>query len=53
MGAVFDERLKQAKLATKDDFSDFIKKNTYFDEEIDINKIVTSNKTRHLWAEKN
>ena len=49
----FGERLKQAKLATKDDIADFVKK-TYFDEKlININKKVTSNKARHLEAGKN
>ena len=40
--------MKQAKLVTKDDFADFVKK-TYFDKKlINIYQNFTSNKTRHV-----
>ena len=52
MGATFDETLKQAKSATKDDIDDFVKR-TYFDKKLkSINKKVTSNKTKRLETEK-
>ena len=48
----FAERLKQTKLATKGDIVDFVKE-TYFDWELmNINSKVTSNKTKHVEAEK-
>ena len=44
----FAARLAQAKLATKTDIVDFVKK-AYFDEKlININRKVTLNKTRHV-----
>ena len=44
----FAVRLKEAKLSTKKDIVDFIKK-TDFDKKLkNINKKVISNKTRHL-----
>ena len=50
-GAIFDERLKQAKLTTKTDIAVFITK-TYFDGKLkNINKKVTSNKKKHLEAD--
>ena len=42
----FAERLKQTKLTTKDDITDFVKE-TYFDEKLrNINAKATSNKTK-------
>ena len=42
----------KAKLATKNDIADFLKK-TIFDEKLkEINKEVTTNKTKHVAAEK-
>ena len=47
MAENFEERLKQTKLKTKDEFVDFAEK-IYFDEKLkNINKKVTSNKTKH------
>ena len=47
----FEERLKQAKLRTKNEFVDF-EENIYFDEKLkNINKKVTSNKTKHVEGE--
>ena len=48
----FAARLRQADLLSKNDINDFVKK-TYFDGKlININKKVTSNKTRHIEIEK-
>ena len=48
----FDERLIQEKSAAKYDIADFIKE-TYFDEKlINVNRKVTSNKAKHVRAEK-
>ena len=48
----FAERLKEANFASKKDIADFANK-TYFDEKLrSINKNVTSNKTKHVEAEK-
>ena len=49
----FDERIKQANIASKNDIADFVKK-TYFDKKnlLNINKKVTLNSTRHLEAKK-
>ena len=45
-------RLAQTKLATKDDIADFIKE-TDFDQKIkNLNKEVTSNKTKYVRVEK-
>ena len=42
----FAERLKQTKLTTKDDITDFVKE-TYFDEKLrNINTKATSNKAK-------
>ena len=47
----FEERLKQAKLRTKNEFVDFAEK-IYFDEKLqNINKKVTSNKTKDIEGE--
>ena len=48
----FAARLAQTKLATKDDIADFIKE-TDFDQKIkNLNKEVTSNKTKYVRVEK-
>ena len=47
----FAERLKQAKLTTKDDIADFIKKTNFDDKLKKINKQVTPNKTRNVEPE--
>ena len=48
----FAARLAQTKLATKDDIADFIKE-TDFDQKIkNINKEITSNKTKYVRVEK-
>ena len=53
MSENFDVRLKQAHLAGKSDIDDFVK-NTYFHQILKkVNKKVTSNKTKHVQAEKN
>ena len=47
----FGERLKQAKLRTKNEFVDVAEK-IYFDEKLkNINKKVTSNKTKDIEGE--
>ena len=44
--------MSQANLATKADIDDFVEK-TYFDDKLkNLNKKVTSNKTKYLEAEK-
>ena len=45
-------RLKQANSATKVDIADFVKKADFDKKPISINKKITSNKTKHLDAEK-
>ena len=51
-GTILDERLKQAKLATKTDITDFITK-TYFNNKLkNTNKQATSNKTKYLEVER-
>ena len=48
MKEIVDAKLKQAKLATKDDIADFLKK-AYFDDKLKtINKKVTFNKTKNV-----
>ena len=48
----FAARLAQTKLATKDDIADFIKE-TDFDQKIkNLNKEITSNKTKYVRVEK-
>ena len=50
MAENFEERFKQAKLKSKDDL--LILKKIYFDEKLkNINKKVTSNKTKHVEGE--
>ena len=52
MAENFAARLAQAKLATKNDIANFVKK-TYFDKKLkNINKKVTSNKTKNVLAKK-
>ena len=52
LGAIFEERLKQANLASKNDIALFLKK-IYFDEKLrNNNDKVTSNKIKHVQAEK-
>ena len=51
-GENFATRLAQAKLATKVDVVDFIKKNKFDDKLKKLNEKVTSNKTKHVEAEK-
>ena len=48
----FAGRIKQAKLATKSDIADFVKKTDFNDKLKCFNKKVTLNKTRHVEAEK-
>ena len=44
-------RLAQANLGSKNDFANFVKK-TYFDDKLkNLNKKVTSNRTKHLLIE--
>ena len=46
----FAARLKQANIATKADFDDFVE-NTDFDNKLkDLNENLTSNKTKHVGA---
>ena len=48
LGAIFEERLKQANLASKNDIALFLKK-IYFDEKLrNNNDKVTSNKIKHV-----
>ena len=49
----FATRLKQAKLATKDDIANFVKKTDSDGKPMNIKNKFTSNKTRHVEAEKN
>ena len=44
-------RLVQASLASKRDIADFVKKTDFDDKLKNLNKKVTSNKTKHLLAE--
>ena len=48
----FAARLAQANLANKNDISDFVKKTDFYDKLKHLNKRVTSNKTKHVEAEK-
>ena len=48
----FAARLKQAKLAPKADTADFVKEKDFNDKLKVFNKKVTSNKTKHVVAEK-
>ena len=52
MSENFATRLAQANLATKDDIADFIKQVDFDDKLKTLNKKVTSNKTKHIKAEK-
>ena len=49
----FAARLVEAKIATKADIADLIKKTDFDDKLKNLNKKVTSNKTKHVEAEKN
>ena len=50
----FAARLAQAKLATKDDIADFVKKKTDFNDKLkNLNTKFTSNKTKNLLVENN
>ena len=49
---IFTANLAQANLARKNDFADFIKKKTAFDNKLkNLNKNITSNKTKIVLAE--
>ena len=48
----FEARLAQAKLATKADIADFVKKTDFGDKLEILNRKVTSIKTKHIEAEK-
>ena len=52
MAGNFTARLKQAKLATKDDITDLVKK-TYFFKKLNKNKKIPSNKIRHVEVQNN
>ena len=52
MSENFATRLAQANLATKDDIADFIKQVDFDDKLKTLNKKVTSNKIKHVKAEK-
>ena len=43
-------RLKQANLATKADFDDFVEITDFDNKVKDLNEKVTSNKIKHVWA---
>ena len=45
-------RLAEAKLASKKDIPNFIKKTDFDDKMKNLNKIITSNKTKHMLVEK-
>ena len=47
----FAARLAQADLASKGDIADFVKKTDFDDKLWNLNKKVTSNKTKHLLLE--
>ena len=47
----FTARLKQANVATKADIADFLKRKDFVDKLKNINKRVTSNKSKHLLVE--
>ena len=47
----FAARLAQADLASKSDIADFVKKTDFDDKLWNLNKKVTSNKTKHLLLE--
>ena len=51
-GTIFDDRLKQANLASESDFADYITKACSHGKLKHINKKLTSNKAKHLKAEK-
>ena len=44
--------LKKANLPTKGDFDDFVEKTDFNDKLNNLNKKVTSNKTKHVEAQK-
>ena len=44
----FGARLKQANIATKGDVDDFVEKKDFDDKLKNLNKGVTSNKTKHV-----
>ena len=44
----FVVRLAQTKLATKDDIADFVKETDFYNKLKNLNKKVTSKKTKHL-----
>ena len=48
MADIFITGLAQAKLATKADIVDFVKKTDFDDKLKDLNRKVTSNRTRHV-----
>ena len=45
----FTARLKQANLATKSDISDFVKMTDFNDKQTNLNRKVTSNKSKHVF----
>ena len=48
----FAARLEQANLASKSDIANFVKKTDFDDELKNLNKYVTSNKTKHVLFER-
>ena len=52
MAGNFTARLKQAKLATKDDITDLVKK-IYFFKKLNKNKKIPPNKIRHVEVQNN
>ena len=48
---IFAARLAQTKLATKSDIASFVNKTDFDEKLIDLNKKVTSSKTKHLLVE--
>ena len=52
MAGTFTARLKQAKLATKDDITDLVKQ-TYFLKKLNKNKNIPSNEIRHVEVQNN
>ena len=45
---IVDAKIKQAKLASKDDIADFVKEAYFEDKQININQKITLNKTKHI-----
>ena len=47
----FTARLRQANLASENDFANFVKKTDFYNELEILNKKITSNKTKHVLVE--